>query len=168
MPIRWSARQVSESLDELNKILDELEPLLQRLLDKASETSKLPNLPDYVQQPLGWLRQKTSDFYAGQKQRIERVRGYIPKDDLTREQAEFQKLLTFFNGDRDKAEVAVNLSAKPKREVAKEQTRMALATVPSASNPFPVTERELKIQAGYNPVGEAIEPDDDGWEQEEA
>lgn len=153
MPIRWSARQVSESLDELDKILDEAEPILQKLLDKASETLKLPNLPEYMGQPLGWLKQKTGDFYAGQKQRIEKVRGYIPKDDLAREQAEFQKLLSYFNGDRDKAEVALNLTAKPKRETPKEQARMTLGASPSATNPFPVTE----IQASYNPVGEAVE-----------
>jgi len=137
MPIRWSALKVSQSLDEMDKILDEVEPILQRLLDKASETSKLPNLPDYIQQPLGWLRQKTSDFYAGQKARIERVRGYIPQDNLQKEQAEFQKLLNFFNGDRQKAEIALNLG-KPAHETPKEQIPMA-------------------IQAGYNPVGEAIE-----------
>jgi len=106
--IRWNAKQVSDSLDEMDKILDELEPILQRLIDKAYETSKLPNLPDYILQPLGWLKQKTSDFYSGQKARIERVRGYIPQKDLAKQQQTLDRWLNYY-GDKEKAEEAVKL-----------------------------------------------------------
>lgn len=134
MPIRWSARQVSESLDKMDKILDELEPILQRLLDKASETGKLPNLPEYMGQPLGWVKEKTSDFYAGQKKRIEKVRAYIPKDDLAREQAQFQKWVNLFDGDKERAEVAMNLGRpETRKEVPKEQARMGFAYQPTDS-----------------------------------
>jgi hypothetical protein len=149
MPIRWSVRQVSESLDELEKLLNEAEPSLLKMVDKAQATINLPNVPDYIGQPVGWFKQKTLDYLDGQKGHIKKARGYIPSDALAREQAEFQKLLTFFNGDRDKAEVALNLSVRPKREVPKEQARMGFAYSPTGSSLVTAVSQERGIPENF-------------------
>lgn len=120
MSIRWSARQVSESLDELEKLLKDAEPVLNELVQKTKQALNTPNLPEYIGQPLGWLEQKTLDYLSGQYRRIKRVREFIPPEELAKEKAEFEKLLAFFNGDRAKASLAMEIS-KPKKEVPKEQ-----------------------------------------------
>lgn len=121
MPIRWSARQVAESLDELERLLKDAEPVLNELVQKTQQALNTPNLPEYMGQPLGWFKQKTLDYLSGQYQRIKRVREYIPPEALAKEKAEFEKLLAYFNGDREKASLAMELGKPNKKEVPKEQ-----------------------------------------------
>jgi len=121
MPIRWSARQVAESLDELERLLKDAEPVLNELVQKTQQALNTPNLPEYMGQPLGWFKQKTLDYLSGQYQRIKRVREYIPPEALAKEKSEFEKLLAYFNGDREKASLAMELGKPNKKEVPKEQ-----------------------------------------------
>lgn len=147
MPIRWSALQVSERLDELEKLLGEAEPLLVKLAEKAQETYSLPHVPDYIGQPLGWLKQKTLDFTAGQKQRINKARDYIPEDALAQEKAQFDKLVNFWNGDREKALLSMNLG-KPKKETPKEQARFVFGGNKMLAPEEAVATQE-SIETGY-------------------
>ena len=114
MPIKWSARQVAESLDRLEKIIDEAEPILKGCGEEALATTKLPNLPEYMSQPLMGFAGDLDYFIEKCRSRIDRIRGYIPKADLAREKREFDRLLAFFEGDSDKAQMAMALSAKAK------------------------------------------------------
>jgi len=113
MPIRWSARKVAESLDEMERLLDEAEPILRECQAKASETAKLPNLAGYMEQPLMMLADRVNYTLNYLRGRISRVREYIPKNELAKEQAHFEKLVAYFEGDREKAETTMPLGRKP-------------------------------------------------------
>lgn len=104
MPIKWSARQVAENLDHLEKIVDEAEPILKRCGEEAMATTKLPNLPEYMKQPLMTFAHDLDYFIKGCRSRIDRIRGLIPKNDLAREQTRFEQWLSLCDGDREKAE----------------------------------------------------------------
>lgn len=104
MPIKWSARQVAESLDQMEKVIGELEPIIGKCRAKALETAKLPNLPEYMSQPLMTFADDLNYFVEKCRSRIDRIRGLIPKNDLAREQRRFEQWLSLCDGDREKAE----------------------------------------------------------------
>ena len=104
MPIKWSARQIAESLDHLEKIIDEAQPILKLCQKNAVATTKLPNLPEYVSQPLMTFADDLNYFVEKCRSRIDRIRGLIPKNDLAREQRRFEQWLSLCDGDREKAE----------------------------------------------------------------
>jgi hypothetical protein len=137
MPIKWSALKVAESLDELEAIVKEAEPILKRGEAKAMEAVKLPSLPEYMAEKLKGFAGEADYTLIRLRNQLSRARQSIPKEDLAKEKASFERMLAFFNGDREKASLAMELG-KPKKEVPKEQIKMSL---------------------GYNPVGEAIEED---------
>lgn len=158
MPIRWSALKVSQSLNELESLLKAVEPKLRECEAKATETTKIVNLPEYMTQPLMSFTYIIDRAIDGLYGRISSARKYIPVEVLEREQAEFNKLLAFFNGDTAKAEMTMNLGKPSRKETPKEQLTF--------STPIPSDKQGLDdIQIDYNPVGEAIgKPDDDGCE----
>jgi hypothetical protein len=158
MPVRWSPLKVKEATERVEEIINPLMEPLEKAKQVVAEARKLPNLAGYVEQRLARLQSEiervtgykpswSQDFQKGNIQRaIEDIRRDLPKRDLAREQAEFEKMLGFFNGDRQKVELAMNLG-KIKAEVPKEQLRL---------EPEPVAV-STAIQVAYNPVGEAIE-----------
>jgi hypothetical protein len=158
MPVRWSPLKVKEATERVEEIINPLMEPLEKAKQVVAEARKLPNLAGYVEQRLARLQSEiervtgyqprwSQDFLKGNIQRaIEDIRKDLPKGDLAREQAQFEKMLSFFNGDREKAELAMNLG-KPKAEAPKEQLRF---------EPEPVAV-STAIQAGYNPVAEGIE-----------
>jgi len=104
MPIKWSARQVAENLDHLEKIIDEAQPILKLCQKNAVATAKLLNLPEYMKQPLMTFANDLDYFIKGCRCRIDRIRGLLPKNDLAREQRRFEQWLSLCDGDREKAE----------------------------------------------------------------
>ena len=118
--IRWSALKVAESLDELEAIVKEVEPILKRGEAKAMEAVKLPCLPEYMADKLKGFAGEADYTLVRLRNQLNRARQSIPKDDLAREKASFERMLAFFNGDREKASLAMELG-KPKAEMPKEQ-----------------------------------------------
>lgn len=145
MAIRWSPLKVKEATD---KVEDTIKPILEPL-EQAKvvviEAKKLPNLPDYMKERLsrleceierltGGINSWDKKPYKGCIHRaIDTIRENLPKDDLAREQAQFQKWLDLFDGDKEKALVGMGIS----RPEPKEAPQMSLVA--------------------YNPVGEAID-----------
>jgi len=78
MPIKWSAIQVSEAMDEVQQQLDLAESFLAEAEEKASKATSIPDLPDYMDQRLGRLIfaiKRREDMKAA----IESVRNDIPE-----------------------------------------------------------------------------------------
>lgn len=108
MPIKWSAKQVSDSLDEMADLLYKAEPILMECCQKANDTAKLPNLAGYISEPLEMLAFEIKDRLERYHQRIGRIRGYLPKEALGKEQTRYQQWLELF-GDKQKAKEAMGL-----------------------------------------------------------
>jgi hypothetical protein len=82
MPIKWSAVRVSETVDEIEELMDSIRPTLWRMREKAEELRQIPNLPGYIDQPTAYLTVKVDNFNTYMKGYIERIRDHIPKDAL--------------------------------------------------------------------------------------
>lgn len=143
MGVRWSPLQVKEKLGKIEEYANQLLPILEEAKKVATEAEAISNLPEYMKQKLFSLRCDIESLTGGVRYsqpfkgrihaEIERIRKDLPQEDLAKEQASFQKWLDLFDGDKEKALVGMSLG-RP------------------AEVPIPVA-----IQAGYNPVGEAIE-----------
>jgi len=77
MPIKWSAIKVSEAMDEVQQQLDLAESFLTEAEEKARKATRIPNLPDYMDQRLGRLI-FTIKRFEDMKASIESVRQTIP------------------------------------------------------------------------------------------
>ena len=78
MPIKWSAVKVSEAMDEVLQQLDLAESFLAEAEEKARKATRIPDLPDYMDQRLGRLIftiKRREDMKAA----IESVRKDIPE-----------------------------------------------------------------------------------------
>ena len=106
MPIRWSAIKVSQSLDEIEEIVKEAEPIFQKAREKAKEACQVPNLPEYMSQPIGGLEWGLKEDLLRIYSDIKRIRKYIPEEALAREQKRFDQWLDLF-GDEEKAKEAM-------------------------------------------------------------
>ncbi len=69
MPIKWSALQVSEAMDEIERYIDAAQPFFDAAKQKAREAKTIPNLPGYMDDRLNRL--------IWDIDRIEAVRGAI-------------------------------------------------------------------------------------------
>jgi hypothetical protein len=50
MPIKWSALEVAQAMDEVEKLLGQAEPFLAEAQDKATEARRIAYLPQYLDQ----------------------------------------------------------------------------------------------------------------------
>lgn len=107
MPIRWSALKVSQSLDEIQRLLHEAEIPLRECQAKASETADLPNLAGYMSERMMRLADITDNFIEGMQSRIKSMRDDIPQKELAREQKRFEQWLALCDGDEQKAKEAM-------------------------------------------------------------
>jgi len=82
MPIRWSAVKVSQTVDEIEELMNSITPTLWRMREKAEELRRIPNLPGYIDQPTVTMTSKVDNFNAYLKGYIERIRNLIPQDTL--------------------------------------------------------------------------------------
>ncbi|MBA7605052.1 hypothetical protein ES703_12180 [subsurface metagenome] len=55
MPIKWSALEVAEAMDEVGKLLDQAEPYLAEAQEKVRKATGIAYLPQYLDQRLGRL-----------------------------------------------------------------------------------------------------------------
>ena len=77
MPIKWSAVKVSEAMDEVEQQLNLAASFLAEAEEKARVATRIPDLPDYMNQRLGRLIftiERSEDMKAA----IESVRKDIP------------------------------------------------------------------------------------------
>jgi len=78
MPIRWSALEVTEAMDEVEKLLNQAEPFLAEAEAKARKATGITNLPQYMGQRIHRLiytieaRERIRDSICG-------IRNCIPK-----------------------------------------------------------------------------------------
>jgi hypothetical protein len=82
MPIKWSAVKVSETVDEVEELMNSIRPTLWRMREKAEELRGIPNLPGYIDQPTTSMTFKVDNFNTYMKGYIERIRDHIPKEAL--------------------------------------------------------------------------------------
>ena len=82
MPIKWSTVKVSQTVDEIEELMNSLRPTLWRIREKAQELRRIPNLPGYVDQPTASMTFKVDNFNTYMKGYVERIRDHVPKDVL--------------------------------------------------------------------------------------
>jgi len=85
MPIKWSAVRVSEAMDEVQQQLDLAESFLAEAEEKARKATRIPNLPDYMDQRLGRLI-FTIKRFEDMKASVDSVRQTIPDGAIEAEQ----------------------------------------------------------------------------------
>ena len=85
MPIKWSAVQVSNKVDELEELVQSIRPTLWRIREKAEELRRIPNLPGYIDQPAVMITDRVERFNDHMKGYVERIRNLIPKEALGEE-----------------------------------------------------------------------------------
>jgi len=93
MPIRWSAYALSQKLDEIEGLLDQLDPILDECKAKAEETKAIPHLPGYITEKLDFLRWDVERFREMLRRRVKVLRDNIPSEALKREEHRQQLLL---------------------------------------------------------------------------
>jgi len=84
MPIRWSAVEVAEAMDEVEALLNQAEPFLAEAQSRAGKALGIKNLPQYMSQRVHRLI-----FTIEDRRRIRAavngIRDDIPKDALAAE-----------------------------------------------------------------------------------
>lgn len=81
MPIRWSAGEVSDAMDDVEKLLDQAEPILAEAEQRARKATGISNLPDYMTDRLQRLIY-TIKARDRMKDGIDGIRKDIPQDAL--------------------------------------------------------------------------------------
>ena len=85
MPIKWSAVQVSEAMDEVEKQVSLAEPFLGEARAKAEAARRIADLPQYIDERLVTLLTKMRRLDSVQHS-IEAVRDAIPDEAIEAEQ----------------------------------------------------------------------------------
>lgn len=78
MPIRWSALEVSEAMDEVEELVKKAEPFLADAEARAGKATGIRNLPEYMGQRLHRLI-FTIQYRENIKTSIARIRESIPE-----------------------------------------------------------------------------------------
>ena len=78
MPIKWSAVEVSEAMDEVQKQLDQADPFILQALARAREARRIPNLAGYVDDRLARLASCLVEDFGRIKAAVTSVRQSIP------------------------------------------------------------------------------------------
>ena len=84
MPIRWSAVEVVEAMDEVEGLLDQAEPFLAAAETKARKATGICNLPEYMSQRVHRLVFTIED-QRRIRTAVSRLRNAIPEDALAAE-----------------------------------------------------------------------------------
>ena len=87
MPIRWKTKPLWEALDRIDALLDQVAPLIARANQEAVDAAKLPDLPQYITQPLRYLDFEGKRLVKHYREGIQQLRDNIPVDALKRERA---------------------------------------------------------------------------------
>ncbi len=108
MPIRWSVLQVCQKLDQMEGLLPDIEPILGELVASVGFALEVPNLPDYVKQPLWGIEGEATNMMRRMHDRINRLRDLLPKEKLAKEQGTLARWLDFY-GDEQRAKLAASI-----------------------------------------------------------
>lgn len=84
MPIRWSALEVAEAMDEVESLLDQAEPFLADAQSKAEKALGIAYLPQYMDQRLHRLIY-TIERRQDIRSAIATIRNSIPPDAIIAE-----------------------------------------------------------------------------------
>jgi len=84
MPVKWSALEIAEAMDEVEKLLDQAEPFLAEAEAKARKATGISYLPQYMEHRLGWLIDAI-ERRSRARDTIARVRKDIPQDAIEAE-----------------------------------------------------------------------------------
>ena len=78
MPIRWSALELDEAMDEVEKLINEAEPFLAEAESKARKATSIAYLPQYLSQRLHRLVYAI-EYSQAMRDAIAKIRQDIPK-----------------------------------------------------------------------------------------
>ena len=94
MPIRWDAVELKQQMDEVEAVLDQMEPIFLKGLHIVLQAQMIPQLPGYVDQPLCVLADEFRNRLQGMRSRMKRVADSIPKEAIdSQKQAANQRKL---------------------------------------------------------------------------
>ena len=88
MPIRWSAVQVDQAMNEVEARLDEAQLFLEQAQVAVQKARGIPDLPTYVNHRLVRLEADIRDRYARLKADVKSIRDAIPDGAIEAEQAQ--------------------------------------------------------------------------------
>jgi len=97
LPIRWNPAEVREAADEIEKLVKDALPILERARDTARKALKIPNLPQYVVQKLhsiiGEVDRATGgthfDPVGRYKSALEGLRKSLPKSEMAQDNRKY-------------------------------------------------------------------------------
>jgi hypothetical protein len=78
MPIRWNPKEVRQALDRIEALLNEAMPHLEAANKEGTRATAIPNLPEYMRQPLANMSEELKFAVARCHKRIEQARERIP------------------------------------------------------------------------------------------
>lgn len=85
MPVRWNMLKVSEAMDHVEELVDEVAIPLEEAEAAAAAARQIQNLPGYMVDRLRRLEDSCRGTINRLRQDVESVRSNIPADDLARE-----------------------------------------------------------------------------------
>jgi hypothetical protein len=103
VPIKWNALKVSESMDEVDTHLNKIIEPLKAAKSSVEVVLLIPNLPEYIQQPLrtlgsnidsdiGYIASWDKKWRPGRLQsEVQRIRDLLPKDALVAEKEKLRQ-----------------------------------------------------------------------------
>ena len=88
MPIKWSAVQVDQAMNEVEARLDEAQLFLEQAQVAVQKARRIPDLPSYMGDRLARLESDIRDRYARLKADVKSIREAIPDGAIEAEQAQ--------------------------------------------------------------------------------
>lgn len=80
--IRWDAVEVMDGIDEVHKLLSGTVPFFQRAKEQVRAIREVPQLPEYIDQPLRGLLDAIDRAQDKPAYYVQRIRDFVPKDAL--------------------------------------------------------------------------------------
>lgn len=85
MPIKWSALEVSEAMDEVDTYIDEAIPLLEQARLTVVKATQIERLPQYMRERLYSLEARLGGSQSQFRESVSSVRNSLPEDALQAE-----------------------------------------------------------------------------------
>ncbi|MFA5186443.1 MAG: hypothetical protein WC551_08210 [Patescibacteria group bacterium] len=100
MAVRWDVLKVAESLKELDRILDEAAPVLEKCRSKAVETAQIDHAPGYLTQRLNSLSQDLASRSKAWHESIQVMRASMPQTHLAKQEKRLEQYASVFGDDK--------------------------------------------------------------------
>ena len=84
MPIKWDPTLVNEALDRMEALLLETYPILEDAAREGKASVKIPNLPQYMTQPLEHLVENLQHAVDRSRRQMADTRGKLPDTPVAR------------------------------------------------------------------------------------